>query len=72
VTADAGLLQLAEAVRRACITAAREGYQGAAISGLCGEGAQEAALGAIEMVDLEKLIQQLTPSANEGTPPGIP
>jgi hypothetical protein len=52
-------LALAEAVRRACIDAARDGYQHAAISGLCHEGAQEAALGAIEMVDLEQIITAL-------------
>ena len=50
------LQQLAEAVRSACLIAAREGYQDAAISGLCGEGAQEAAISAIQMVNLERII----------------
>jgi hypothetical protein len=48
-------LTLAETVRTACLKAARDAYQDAAISGLCSEGAQEAALGAIEMVDIEKI-----------------
>jgi len=56
--AEAELLELAEAVRRACLDAAREGYRDAAISGLCGEGAQEAALGAIEMVDLAAIVRR--------------
>jgi hypothetical protein len=56
-------LALAEAVRRACLDAARDGYRHAAISGLCHEGAQEAALGAIAMVDLDGVIAQLEPPA---------
>ncbi|MCW8919653.1 MAG: acetyltransferase [Gammaproteobacteria bacterium] len=58
-SARAQQLALAEAVRRACIDAARNGYRRAAISGLCPEGAQEAALGAIEMANLEPIIAAL-------------
>ncbi len=55
----------AQAVRAACIEAAIAGYERAAIagyeraaiSGLCREGAFEAAISAIRMVDLDKLIQ---------------
>lgn len=50
-------IALAETVRAACVAAARDGYQYAAISGLCSEGAQEAALSAIQMVDLEPLVR---------------
>ena len=50
------LLSLAEAVRTACVKADRDGYQDAAISGLCGEGAQEAAISAIQMVDIDSII----------------
>ena len=46
---------LAECVRAACIEAARQGYEDAAMAGLCGEGALEAALGAIERLDLDTL-----------------
>jgi hypothetical protein len=53
-------IALTEAVRAACLNAARDGYQYAAISGLCSEGAQEAALSAIQMVDLEQLVTPLT------------
>lgn len=47
--------RLAEAVRQACLDAAREGFESASLSGLCHEGAVEAALDAIRALDLEKL-----------------
>ena len=50
-------LEIAEAVRAACIRAALDGYQNASISGLCAEGAFEAAVSAIRMLDLKSLIQ---------------
>jgi len=48
--------KLAEAVRAACLQAAREGYEQAATSGLCHEGAVEASLGAISVLDLAPLL----------------
>lgn len=51
--------RLALAVRDACIKAAQEGYERAAMSGLCEEGALEAALSAIHMVDLEEVLQRV-------------
>ena len=50
---------LAEAVREACIQAALKGYERALISGLCREGAWEAAVSAIRMVDLDAMIDPL-------------
>ncbi|MAT66601.1 MAG: acetyltransferase [Gammaproteobacteria bacterium] len=50
-------LQLAETVRAACIQAMRQGYQDAATSGLCAEGALEAAIGAAQQLDLEALLR---------------
>lgn len=50
--------ELAERVRQGCLAAAREAYQDARVSGLCEEGAIEAALGAIEMVDVETLLKR--------------
>ena len=47
---------LAARVREACISAALEGYENASISGLCHEGAWEAAISAIRMVDLEEIL----------------
>ena len=49
---------LAEAVRKACLEAARRGYAEAAESGICHEGAVEASLDAIRMLDLKPLLEQ--------------
>jgi hypothetical protein len=49
--------RLAEAVRAACIRAVQQGYENAAISGLCEDGALEAALSAIRMLDLEAIVK---------------
>lgn len=48
-------LQLATKVQKACIKAALSGYENAALSGLCQEGAIEAAISAIQMLDLNAL-----------------
>lgn len=50
--------RLAEAVRAACLKAAREGYEQAAASGLCHEGAVEASLGAVSMLDLKAVLAE--------------
>ncbi len=57
-TSDTGYL--ADAVRQACIRAALEGYEHAAISGLCHEGAWEAAISAMKMLDLEAVLHENT------------
>lgn len=49
--------RVAEAVREACFRVAKAEYEQAAMSGLCHEGALEAALGAIRSLDLEKILQ---------------
>ncbi|HEY3859956.1 MAG TPA: acetyltransferase [Gammaproteobacteria bacterium] len=51
--------RLAEAVRAACLKAAREGYEQASASGLCHEGAVEASLGAVSMLDINALLVEL-------------
>jgi hypothetical protein len=51
------VLDLAERVRQACVEAALAGYERAEISGLCREGAFEAAISAIRMVDLSALVR---------------
>ena len=48
--------KLAKAVRDACLEAAKKGYEEAAASGLCHEGAVEASLDAVRMVDLKALL----------------
>ena len=51
------MLELAGNVRRACVEAAIDGYERAAMSGLCREGAWEAAVSAMRMVDLAALLR---------------
>jgi len=58
--------KLAEAVRDACHKAAKQGYEEAAAGGLCHEGAVEASLDAVRMVDIKALLASLA----EGKKPG--
>ena len=58
--------RLAEAVRAACLKAAKEGYEQAAASGLCHEGAVEASLGAVSMLDLKALLAALEQGKKSG------
>lgn len=51
--------RLAEAIREACIAAAQQGYENASISGLCEEGALEAAISAIRMMDVDAVLRRL-------------
>ncbi|MCA9836091.1 MAG: hypothetical protein KC422_04230 [Trueperaceae bacterium] len=48
---------LADAIREACIKAALEGYEDAAISGLCHEGAWEAAISAMRKLEPDELLK---------------
>ncbi len=57
--------QLTEAVRRACIDAAIDGYERASISGLCHEGAWEAAVSAIRMAALGALAERAAHADSE-------
>ena len=50
--------RIAEMTREACIRAALAGYENVAMSGLCHEGAWEAAISAIRMLDLENIIKE--------------
>lgn len=51
-------MELVEIVRKSCIEAARQGFLEASTSGLCADGAVEAAIGAIQSLDLEKVIPE--------------
>ena len=51
-------IQIAEAVRSACVRAAQQGYERAAADGLCDEGALEVALDAIRSLDLEQILRE--------------
>ena len=48
-------LAVAEIVRKACIEAALAAYEDAGISGLCAEGRWEAAVGAMQSLDLRRI-----------------
>lgn len=50
--------RIAIAIRNACVEAAKHGYEQAAMSGLCAEGALEAALSAIQMVDVDTVVRE--------------
>lgn len=50
--------EIARKVRDACIKAAKEGFREAAMSGLCMDGAAEAAIGAMQSLDLGNIIQK--------------
>ena len=47
---------IAEAVRQACLEAAREAHEQAGIAGLCAEGRWEVALQAIADLDLKAVV----------------
>jgi hypothetical protein len=55
--------ELAERVRRAVIEAAVAGWEDAALAGLCGEGAFEAAVGRMRSLELEPLVGGGEPAA---------
>lgn len=50
--------KLAEDVREACIAAARDGFKEAAMCGLCSEGAMEAAISAMQSLNVKKIVKQ--------------
>ena len=52
-------MQMAEAVRQACLSAALQAYEDAGLSGLCHEGAWECAVDAIRTLNLETIIKTL-------------
>ena len=52
--------QTAKKVKEACIQAAKEGFQDASMSGLCNEGAMEAAVSAIQNLDIQKILNEKT------------
>lgn len=49
--------QLAERVRTACLETMQQAYEEARMQGLCAEGAFEAAISAVAMLNLESLLR---------------
>ena len=63
-------LELAEAVRAACLRAVLDAYENAGISGLCGEGRWEMAMQELRNLDLRPVIDQhRRASGHERKPP---
>lgn len=56
---------LAGRVRDECVQTALAAYENASISGLCGEGAFEAAISAMRMMDINAIVEHM---ANEDGP----
>lgn len=50
--------EVAEKVRKICIQTAREGFREASMSGLCTEGAEEAAISAMQKLDLNNILNE--------------
>lgn len=50
-------LQVAKKVKQACINAAQEGFKDASMRGLCREGAEEAAISAIQRLKLNDILE---------------
>jgi hypothetical protein len=50
-------LQLAEAVRAACLEVALDAYEDAGLAGLCAEGRWEAAVGRLRSLDLRAVVR---------------
>ncbi len=61
-------LQIAAAVRNACVLAALDGYERAQIAGLCRQGAWEAAIDAMRTVDLGVLVAHGTAATDSHAP----
>ena len=51
--------ELAEQVREECIKAARQGFRDASMSGLCSEGAMEAAISAMQKINVRKIAEKM-------------
>lgn len=58
-------MQMAEAVRQACIAAALQAYDDAGVSGLCHEGRWEYAVDAMRGLPLRPLIEALLRAAED-------
>lgn len=56
MTIDAKTLAQLQAVQSACLEAAREGYERAAMAGLCHEGAVELSLDSIRSLDVADVL----------------
>lgn len=51
-------VEVAEQVRDACVRVALNAYENARMDGLCHDGAWEAAVGAMRMLDVERIVAE--------------
>lgn len=59
---------LARRIRAACLESARSAYEDAGVRGLCAEGRWEAALSAIEAIDVRTILSEIeSPSSDRPT-----
>ncbi len=58
MTPESKQLAIAKTVQEACIQAAKEGFNDASMSGICSEGAIEAAIGAMQSMDVEAIVAE--------------
>jgi len=65
-------LEIARAIRNACVRAALDGYEQAQIAGLCQEGAWECAVDAMRRLDLTTLLDPAATAADPPPPPRGP
>lgn len=63
---DTGRLELAHAVRDACVQAALDACEDARMAGLCWDGAWEAAIEAIRILDVERIVRSDRPLEQGG------
>ena len=52
-------VEVAATVRDACVQVALDAYETARMDGLCNEGAWEAAVSAIRMLDVDRIVAEL-------------
>jgi hypothetical protein len=72
VRAEAERRVLVEAVRDACLEAARRAYEEAGMSGLCAEGRFELALDAIRGLDVDELLSEPRTESRKRRQPSSP
>lgn len=54
---DMATVELATAIRDACVKAVMDAYENARMDGLCHEGAWEVAVGAIRNLNVERIVK---------------
>lgn len=62
------LIQLAGALRDACVQTAIEGFERAGLSGLCAEGRWEMAVDSMVSLDLDSVVSEVTDEPSSRQP----